>query len=193
MTYDVTLPSAGSFPDLATANDVTATIVRAHAEELTAFFARSRMGTIRRMRPLRRSFDESVGTVALRSGETLEAHRAVVLVHDVEGGALVFATFPEEELAQAPFAAPALEVLFGAYLHADWPDEHDGPLAAVRLFMAAEDDEVAAAARQQLAQLASWGDEKARREAARAFGSYFVPRPPGQLDRFLAEAAQALR
>jgi hypothetical protein len=191
VTYDVTLASAGSFPDLETANRATNTILPAHAEQLTAFFTGSRKGTIRRMPPLRGHFDEPVGTVLLRDGRAIEAYDAVVLVHDVEGGALVFAAYPEEPLPPSP-DLPALEVLFGAYLHADWPDEHPGPLAAVRLFAVAEDAALRRTAGHQLAELAELGDEPERRQAVRALGSYFVPRPDDELDRFLVEALTVL-
>jgi hypothetical protein len=100
-----------------------------------------------------------------------------------------------EEVPEPP-PFQALSVLFAGWLHADWVDDYPhgewDPVEQVRRFAAAEPRETVEEAAAELATLRSSGTEDDHRCAVRGLCSFFLPRPPGQLDRFLAEAAQVL-
>jgi hypothetical protein len=144
---------------------------------------------------MRMRFDREVGLVAVRDGEPQRTRLAVVLLHDVGGEPLVYSSFPMEEVP-APPPFDALSVLFAGWLHADWVDDYPhgewDPVEQVRRFAAAEPRETVEEAAEQLRVLRSSGSEDDRRRAIRGLCSYFLPRPPGQLDRFLAETAEVL-
>lgn len=186
--YDTTPLWASSFPDRATAERCATAVLQAHGDRVRAVFADSQPGVTRRLAPLQHELDQPVGTVVDRDGRHIRTRTAVVLLHDVGGGAQVFSCHPAP--AGPPTSGmPTLAVLFGAYLHPDWLDEHlaGHPLAAVGLFALSEPGLVPAAMA-ELQQLTSTGDERQHRDVVTALGSAFVPRPPGQLDQFLAEA-----
>ena len=186
--YDTTPLWASSFPDAATADRRATAVLQAHGDRVRTVFSTSRPGITRRLAPLRHDLDEPVGIVVDREGRQGETRTAVVLLHDIGGGAHVFSCHPAPTLPPLP-EMPALAVLFGAYLHPDWLDEHPGahPLAPVGLFALTEPGLVPAAMA-ELEQLSATRDEQQRGGAVVTLGSAFVPRPPGQLDRFLAEA-----
>jgi hypothetical protein len=144
---------------------------------------------------MRMRFDRDVGLVAVRDGEPQRTRLAVVLLHDVGGEPLVYNSFPMEEVPEPP-PFDALSVLFAGWLHADWVDDYAhgewDPVEQVRRFARSEPRETVEDAAEQLAALRSSGTEDDRRRAVRGLCSYFLPRPPGQLDRFLEEAAQVL-
>lgn len=193
--YDISLPSAGSFASQEVAEAVVEAVLKAYGDRIRRSFARSTSGVTRRLPPMRMRFDKEVGLVAVRDGQDHRTRRAVVLLHDVEGEPLVFNSFPMEEVPDPP-QFEALSVLFGGWLHADWVDEFPAdardPVEQVRRFAANEPRETVKQAAAQLEALRSSGTEDDRRQAVRGLCSYFLPRPPGQLDRFLEEAAQVL-
>lgn len=186
--YDTTPLWASSFPDLATADRCATAVLQAHGDRVRAAFADSRPGVTRRLAPLRHELDDPVGTVVDRDERQSATRTAVVLLHDVGGGAQVFSCHPAPAVPQPP-DLPTLAVLLGGYLHPDWLDEHPAghPLAAVGLFALTEPGLVPAAIA-ELQQLAETGDERQHRDVVTALGSAFVPRPSGQLDQFLSEA-----
>lgn len=191
--WDVTLPSAGSFPTERMAQAVTDAVLKHFERTLREEFAESQPGVTRRLPPMRMRFDKDVGTVAVRDGETTRTRLAVVLVHDRGGEALVFSAFPMEEVLEPP-KLQALFVMLGAWLHADWVDEvptYD-PLEQVRRFAAAERPDTVRQAAVELHALRSAGTEDERRAAVRGLCCFFLPRPPGQLDAFLDAAAEVL-
>jgi hypothetical protein len=145
---------------------------------------------------MRMRFDREVGMVAVRDAGVQPTRLAVVLLHDVGGEPLVCNAFPMEEVPEPP-RFEALSILLGSWLHADWVDDYPAdasdPVEQVRRFARAEPHETVARAVEELEALQSAGTEDDRRRAVRGLCSYFLPRPPGQLDAFLAEAAQVLR
>lgn len=187
IVWDMTLIGAGSYPDLIAAEACVNVIFRAHADEIVAFCE----GPRKRMRPLRAAFDDEVGEVATRDEVVVQPHTATVLVHNDGGFPLVFTSCPEEPRPSA-LDLPMLDVLFGAYLHPDWIDDHDSPLDVLAAFVAENPPGDRLAAVAELEQLAATGTEDHRRTAMLALGSYFVPRPAGQVDRFLALATSYL-
>lgn len=193
--YDVSLPSAGSFDSVQVAEAVVDAVLKSYADNVRAFFARAAPGVTRRLPPLRMRFDREVGLVAVRDGRHHRTRLAVVLLHDVEGEPLVYNSFPMEEVAEPP-PFEALSVLFAGWLHADWVDDYPAgewdPVEQVRRFAANEPHETVEQAAAELQALREAGTEDDRRVAVRGLCSYFLPRPPGQLDRFLAEAADVL-
>lgn len=193
--YDVSLPSAGSFDSAQVAEAVVGAVLKSYADSTRAFFARSAPGITRRLPPLRMRFDREVGLVAVRDGQHHRTRLAVVLLHDVGGEPLVYNSFPMEEVPEPP-RFEALSVMFAGWLHADWVDDYPAgawdPVEQVRRFAASEPRETVERAAEELAALRATGTEDDRRAAVRGLCSYFVPRPPGQLDSFLAEAAEVL-
>ncbi len=172
MTWDMQATEAGSYPDVETANRCATAIIRAHEAEVRAFMDSGRA----RCRPLRLDFDEPVGRVVTRDGDRFDSRHAVLLLHNAGGRPLIFATYPAQRV-EPPSGWPELELLFGAYLHPDWLDDAEDPVEAVRTY---DGD-----ARDELDRLLSTGTEDDRREIVRSLGSAFVPRPAGELDRFL--------
>ena len=193
--YDISLPSAGSFDNLPIAEAVVEGVLEGYADRLRETFADSRSGVTRRLPPLRTRFDQEVGLVAVRDGEPVRTRTAVVLLHDRGGEAHVFNSFPMEEVP-APPPFDALGVLFGAWLHADWVDDYPrgerDPVEQVRRFATSEPVDVVEQAAYELEVVRSTGTEQDRRRAIRGMCSFFLPRPEGQVDAFLAEAAQVL-
>lgn len=183
ITWDTSLIGAGSYPDLAAAEVCVNVIFRAHGPEISAFCE----GPRKRMRPLRAEFDEEVGTLVNRDQLVVHPRTATLLVHNDGGTPLVFNSCPEEPRPPAPDLA-SLDVLFGAYFHPDWIDDHDSPLDVLSAFVAENSTQERQRALAELKQLAGTGSEEDRRAAMLGLGSYFVPRPPGQVDAFLAMA-----
>lgn len=185
MPYDTVPVAAASYPDLETAERCTTAVVQAHAEHLRAFFADSTPGVHRRLAPIRLDLEEPVGMVVDRDGGVHEdATIATVLLLDVGGGGVQVLSSHPELMLSAPPDLPGLAVLFGAYFESDWRDEDLDPLAVVRRFCEQEP-----AAREAAVQ--EW--PRLHPQDVAALGSYFVPRPPGQLEAFLIEAGAVLR
>jgi hypothetical protein len=192
--WDVTLPSAGSFPTEGVAQAVVDAVLARYADRVRDALAPADGAVPVRLPPLRMRFDKDVGTVVLRDGPTLRTRNAVVLLHAVDGTAQVLSAFPMEPVPEPP-QLPALFRLLGGWLHADWVDEQPGthdPLEQVRRFAAAEPVDTVRQAAVELEALLGSGTEDERREAVRGLCCYFVPRPSGQLDAFLAAAADVL-
>lgn len=193
--WDITLPSAGSFDTQQVAEAVVEAALRRYGDRVRAFFDDAAPGVTRRLPPMRMRFDKEVGLVAVRDGQNHRTRLAVVLLHDVGGEPLVVNAFPMEEVPEPP-RFEALSILMGGWLHADWVDEHPAdardPVEQVRRFATTEPRETVEQAAEQLDALRSTGTEDDRRRAVRGLCSYFLPRPAGQLDRFLVEAAQVL-
>lgn len=193
--YDVTLPSAGSFDTQSMAEAVIDAVLKGYGDRLRETFRDSQPGLTRRLPPLRSRFDVEVGLVAVRDGDPVRTRLAVVLVHDRGGEAHVYSAFPMEEVPPPP-PFDALGVLFGGWLHADWIDDYPhgacDPVEQVRRFAANEPRDTVEDAAAELEVVRASGTEDDRRRAVRGMCSYFLPRPPGQLDAFLAEAAQVL-
>lgn len=184
--YDTVPVAAATFPDLPIAEATMTSIVRAHLSEIERFLATTR----KRCRPLRLDLGHSVGTVLSRDGEErLESH-AVLLVHNDEGYPLVYSGYPEVP-RPAPRPAPALEVLFGAYFHADWFDDDEQPLDVVLRFARTEPADLVYQVAEDLGRLRD-EDEAGACLQVHALGSYFLPRPTGQLVEFIAEAIALL-
>lgn len=193
--YDVTLPSAGSFDNLPIAEAAVEGVLEGYADRLRETFADSRPGVTRRLPPLRCRYDQEVGLVAVRDGDPVRTRMAIVLLHDVGGESHVFSAYPMEEVPEPP-PFDALGVLFGGWLHADWVDDYpDGacdPVEQVRRFAASEPVDVVEQAAYELEVVRGTGTEADRARAVRGMCSFFLPRPEGQLDAFLAEAAQVI-
>lgn len=193
--YDVSLPSAGSFDSAGVAEAVVTAVLKSYADRVRDFFGDATPGVTRRLPPMRMRFDREVGLVAVRDGEPQRTRLAVVLLHDVGGEPLVYSSFPMEEVPEPP-PFQALSVLFAGWLHADWVDDYPrgewDPVEQVRRFAATEPRDTVEEAAEQLDALRSTGTEDDRRRAVRGLCSYFLPRPAGQLDAFLAEAAGVL-
>ncbi len=193
--YDVSLPSAGSFDNEPVATAVVEAALEAYGDRMRTSFEDSVPGVTRRLQPMRVRFDQTVGVVALRDGGDLRTRLAVVLVHDVGGKAHVFNAFPMEEVPEPP-QFKSLSVLCGGWLHADWVDDYPrgrwDPVEQVRRFATTEPPEVVEQAAVELAAVRATGTEDDRRRAIRGLCSYFLPRPAGQLDRFLSEVAEVL-
>lgn len=193
--YDVTLASAGSFDNLPVAEAAVEGVLEGYADRLRETFADSRPGVTRRLPPLRCRYDQEVGLVAVRDGDPVRTRTAVVLLHDVGGQSHVFSAYPMEDVPPPP-PFDALGVLFGGWLHADWVDDYpDGacdPVEQVRRFAASEPVDVVEQAAYELEVVRGTGTEADRRRAVRGMCSFFLPRPEGQLDAFLAEAAQVI-
>jgi hypothetical protein len=193
--YDVSLPSAGSFSTQQVAEAVVDAVLEAYGDRLRMYLEDTPAGMTRRVPPLRMRFDRDVGVVAVRDGDPIRTRLAVVLLHDIAGQTHVYNSFPMEEGPEPP-VLDALSVLFGGWLHADWVDDYPAgawdPVEQVRRFAATEPVETVEQAAAELEVLRADGTEDDRRRAVRGFCSFFLPRPPGQLDAFLAEAAQVL-
>lgn len=190
--YDVTRPSAGRFSSQAVADAVYKSIAERYADRIDAFMESAQPGVDRRLPPMRMRFDRQVGVVALRDGGDLQTRLAVLLVRDRGGEAHATDLFPMEEVPEPP-RFEALSVLFAGWLHPDWEGEHPefrpDPVEQVRRFAASEPRQTVETAALELSALRAAGSEEDRKRAVRGLCSFFLPRPEGQLDAFLAEAA----
>ena len=184
--WDELLVAAASFPDEAVAEACADAIFQANVDEITAFVA----GPRTRLRPLRMHFEMSLGLMETRDGSA-DPRTGVMLVHNDDGAPLVYNTYPDMD-RQVRAEWPALEHFFGAYFHADWIDEEPSATDAVRTFVRESPAEDIAAVLVELRLLQQTGDESERRQLMFDQGSFFVPRPDGEVDEFLAEAIEVL-
>lgn len=187
LPWDVTLIGAGSYPDVPAAEAVVNVIFRANVDEIAAFCESPR----KRMRPLRAQFDYDVGNLVNRDDVMIYPRTATLLVHNDGGYPLIFNSCPEEPRPTAP-QLPTLEVLFGAYFHPDWIDDHDSPHDVLLAFVAENPGSHRRFAVEELRTLSALPSEDDRRSAMLGLGSYFVPRPPGQVDAFISQAVAFL-
>ncbi len=191
MTYELTVEARGVFTDLATRRRCVEQVIAGHRGQRalgTPVFPADRC----RSAPFRWLFDEPVGMVHTRDGASAPARIASVVVElSCERRSHVVIAHPELPLPPAP-SLPVLEVLFGSYFHQEWRLRQDDPLEVVCDFQGDSDGATLERAVRELTSLAASGSELSRRAFVRGMGSAFVPRPEGQLDQFLAQAASLL-
>jgi len=192
MTYELTVEARGVFTDLATKRRCLEQVVDGHPGQLRALRPPVFPADRCRSAPLRWLFDEPIGMVHTRDGAAAPSRIASVVIEmSGERRYRPVLAHPELPLPPAP-ALPTLDVLFGSYFHQEWRLRQDDPLEVVRDFRDDSDDVTLECAVRELTSLAASGSELTRRTAVRGLGSAFVPRPDGQLDRFLARATRLL-
>ena len=88
-------------------------------------------------------------------------------------------------MTKRPAKRSALRDFFRGYLHEDWPEEHETPLAAAEAFLAESAAEEKAAAEEEAAKsLAALGPKPGRRSVdaiLRKLGGAWEPEEPAEL------------